>query len=161
MDSKQTCPECHLSFEAELPATGVLVCPLCNSAFAELTPADPVPTAAPSPSVDSGRQVLRGVVAVGAILFIAAGMGYAYYLLSGIDQRAAPAPAAHAPAEPPSPPAVEDVPVIPDESLPLVRIPQLPRLPIKPLPPVRIRRQFRPSASTPPGPSITPTPQTK
>lgn len=162
MDSNRTCPECHLSFEAELPATGVLVCPLCDSAFAELMPAGPVPTAAPSPSTASARQMLRGVATVGVILIIAAGMGYAYYLLGDIDHKpdAASAPATHALPEP-SPPAVEDVPVIPNEPMRPVRIPQQPWPLIQPLPPVRIHRQLRLSSSTPPQPSITRTPKTK
>jgi hypothetical protein len=143
MESKLTCPECHLIFEAELPATGVLVCPLCNSAFAALLPAALAPTPTPSPSADSGRQVLRGAAAVGAVLFLAAGMGYAYYLLSGIDHKAVtvPAPATHAPAEAPSLPAIEYGPVIPNEPIPPVVIP---RPPVESLPPVRIHRRPRP-----------------
>ena len=156
METKRSCPECHLIFEAELPASGVLVCPLCDTAFAELVPADPVPTATPSPSADSGRHVLRGVAAVGAILFLAAGMGYAYYLLSGIDHKAAAvsAPAAH---DPP----VEDAPLTPNEPMQPVTNPQQRWPLIQPLPPVKIRRQLRLSSFTPPRPSITRTPKTK
>lgn len=90
MGSKQNCPECHLTFEAELPKTGVLVCPLCNKAFSALLPAAPAPAATVSPLTTPGRQVWRGVLAVGTSFFAAAGLGYAYHLLSSIDHKAAP-----------------------------------------------------------------------
>ena len=119
MESRQNCPECHLTIEAEMPETGICVCPLCNSAFTAL-PADvPAPMAAPPPS-DSGRQVWRGVLAVGALFFLVGGAGYAYHLLSGIDHKAAaaPAPTAHIQPAPPSPYPVEIIPAIPEEPAP-------------------------------------------
>jgi len=146
MESKRTCPECYLIFEAELPATGVLVCPLCNSVFSELPPASPVANEATlSPSAASGRHVLRGVVAVGAVLCLAAGMGYAYHLLSGIDHKttAVPAPAVHAPPEPPSPSPVEYIPINPVEPMPPETIPQQPRPP-KLQPPAIVEKTERP-----------------
>lgn len=135
MESKRTCPECHLIFEAELPETGVLVCPLCDRPFSTLPQDGPAP-AAPVSSSASTRHVLRGVWAIGAILLLVAGMGYAYHLLSGIDHKAAtlPTPATHDPAALPSPPPVEYVPVIP----------------IQPMPPVTIRRQDQPPIRQPP-----------
>lgn len=142
MESKRACPECHLIFEAELPATGILVCPLCNSAFAALPPAGPAPAAALSPSTASARQMLRGVWAVAILFLLAAGMGYAYHLLRGIDHKttALPAPAVHTPTASPPPPPVEYVPVIPIEPMPPVTIQPQPRPPIQSMPPMRIQR---------------------
>lgn len=116
MESKRSCPECHLIFEAELPVTGVLVCPLCNSAFPAQPPVSPVPVvASPLPPASSGRQVLRGVLAVGTVLFLVCGIGYACHLLGNIDHKAvaAPAPAASASSAPASPHPIEIMPVIP------------------------------------------------
>src|SRR5262249_9156125 len=94
-----------LIFEAALPATGVLVCPLCNSAFAAQPPAGPAPTTAtpqPSPPIASGRHVLRGVLVVGAVFILGCGLWYAYYLMSGLDHKAAavPVPSASIPGPP-------------------------------------------------------------
>ncbi|HTU94023.1 MAG TPA: hypothetical protein VMF69_28340 [Gemmataceae bacterium] len=130
MGSKRNCPECHLIFEAELPETGVLVCPLCNSAFAALSPASPAPAATVLPSNATGRQVWRGVVAVAAVFLLAGGFGYAYHLLSGIGRKpaVAAAPAASATSTPPAPCPVEIIPVIPIEPRPPAPI-QQPRPP--------------------------------
>src|SRR5689334_20552200 len=102
METKRTCPECHLSFEAPLPENGILACPLCNTVFSA-TPLVGPATAAPVP-VASGRQVLRGVLAIGVLLFLAGGLVYAYHLLGGIGQRSAAIPVP-APAEPPPRPS--------------------------------------------------------
>jgi hypothetical protein len=116
MQPKQTCPECHLNFEAEVPETGVLACPLCNTVFSTLPPSRSVPTA-PSPlaSASSGRQVLRGVLAVGTVLLLVGGAGYAYHLLDGIGHKAAPveAPTASAPHPSESPSPVDILPIVP------------------------------------------------
>ena len=129
MESRRNCPECHLTFEAEMPETGILVCPLCNSAFTAL-PADVPPSMAAPPPCDSGRQMWRGVLAVGALFFLVGGAGYAYHLLSDIDHKAAVrTPAAHAPSEPPSPPPAEYVAVIPIEPMPQATIQPQPRPP--------------------------------
>jgi hypothetical protein len=89
MDTKRTCPECNLIFEAPLPETGLLNCPLCNSVFAARLPT--VPPAAVSPpapaTVASGKQVLRGVLAVAALLFLVGGLVYAYHLMDGIGHK--------------------------------------------------------------------------
>jgi hypothetical protein len=91
MEAKRTCPECHLSFEAELPPMGALLCPLCDSVLSAPPSAGPI-LMAPSPPRDAtGRQVLRGVVAVGMVLFLAGGLIYAYHLMDGIDCKAPPA----------------------------------------------------------------------
>lgn len=124
MESKRTCPECHLSFEAPLPESGILACPLCNTMFSALPPAAP-PPAAPVPAA-SGRQVLRGVLAVGALLFLAGGLVCAYHLWGGLGQRSAALPMP-APAEPPSrpsqpPPVIEIVPVAPSPPPPLALV---------------------------------------
>jgi hypothetical protein len=115
MESKRSCPECHLIFEAELPVTGVLVCPLCNTVFPAAPPISPVPlVASPLPSAASGQQVLRGFLAVGAVLFLVGGIGYAYHLMNGVSHKAIamPIPAENTPAPAVSPPQVEFVPTI-------------------------------------------------
>ncbi|MGH7172687.1 MAG: hypothetical protein ACRELG_20595, partial [Gemmataceae bacterium] len=143
MESNRTCPECHLVFEAPLSETGVLACPLCNTVFATAAPVVPVVTSAAP--VASGRQVLRGVAAVGAVLCLTAGMGYAYHLLNDIDHKAAAVPAAtaHAPPEPPSPPLVEYASLIPIEPMPPATIPRQPRPPER-QPPTIVEKPQRP-----------------
>jgi hypothetical protein len=120
MESKRTCPECHLIFDAELPPNGILVCPLCNCAFSALPPAAPTPAFVSPLPATSGRQVLRGVAAVGAVLFLAGGLGYAYYLMGGIDHKATEGPHP-VPSEPFStelPEPVEVIPILPAEPKP-------------------------------------------
>jgi hypothetical protein len=122
METSHSCPECHLIFEAELPVTGVLVCPLCNSVFSAQPPVSPIPVL-PSllPSMSSGRQVLRGVLAVGAALLLVGGIGYAYHLFGGINHKAAivPAPVARVAPAPETPHPVELMPIIPEQPPPL------------------------------------------
>jgi hypothetical protein len=137
MKSSRSCPECHLIFEAELPVTGVLVCPLCNSVFSTQPPVSPTPVL-PSPllSPSSGQQVLRGVWAVGAVLFFVGGIGYAYHLFGRIDHKAATVPAHTANAPPPSetPHPVENVPIILAEPTPPAPMDQLEPSPQPPQP---------------------------
>lgn len=143
MESKRTCPECHLTFESEVPPTGVLVCPLCNCRFSPSSPECLAPTAAASSPGDvSGRQVWRGVLAIGVLLLLAGGLGYAYCLLNGIGHKTASAPAS----------AVKDPPA---ESAPRP-IEIIPVIPVKPMPQPVIR-PFRPLA--PPPFAITTRPQ--
>jgi hypothetical protein len=118
MSPKQTCPECHLVFEAALPENGVLACPLCNRAFAPHSPVPEVPVAAaPQPEV-SGRQVLRGVTVVAALMVLTGGLTYAYHLMDNIGRKpvATPTPAAHAPSPVASSPPVMEI--IPSSPLP-------------------------------------------
>lgn len=118
MELKRTCPECHLIFEASLPESGVLACPLCNTVFSAVPPAGPAPAA----SVASGRQVLRGVLAVAALIFLAGALAYAYHLTGGIGKRSAarpePAPEVRVPRvwEPPA--DIEVIPIVPAAPLP-------------------------------------------
>ena len=132
MELKRTCPECHLIFEAEPPETGALVCPLCNRVFSSQPPASPAPMV-PSvfPSASSGRQVLRGVLAVGGALFLVGGAGYAYHLLGGIGRKPAASPpaAASTPATPALPYPVEIIPTFPVEPPPLDTAQQPPHAP--------------------------------
>ncbi|MGH7169546.1 MAG: hypothetical protein ACRELG_04625 [Gemmataceae bacterium] len=134
MESKRTCPECHLSFEAPLPETGVLACPLCNTVFAALPSVDGAPSAPVAAA--SSRQVLRGVLVVAALLFLVGGLVYAYQLMGGIGQRSAvipaPAPAESVPRVPEPPPVLEITPLVPT----------------MPPPPARIRKS-RPSSRPP------------
>ena len=134
MAPNRTCPECHLTFEAPLPETGILACPLCNTLFSAPSPSDPAPTT-PAP-VTSGRQVLRGVLAVAALLFLAGGLVYAYHLMGGISQRSVAVPAPTEPARAPrvaEPPAVVEV---------------IPSVPVTPAPAATVRRP-RPSSRPP------------
>lgn len=124
MESKRTCPECHLVFEAALPANGVLTCPLCNSPFA---PHALTQTAPPVGEV-SGRQVLRGVVAVAALALVAGGLVYAFHLKDSLDHKPHPHTEPTAKAPPPA------APPFPVETL-------------TPLPPAEIRR---PTSFSPP-----------
>lgn len=115
---KRTCPECHLIFDAELPESGMLVCPLCNSVVPAVSAARSVPmVSSPLASASSSGQVLRGVMAVGTVLLLVGGAGYAYHLLGGIGHKAAVVQAATASAphiwESPSPGQV--FPIVPSE----------------------------------------------
>lgn len=127
MESQRTCPECHLVFEARLPETGALVCPLCNTVVAEATPIALVPTSVVP--VASGRQVLHGVLAVGALSFLAGGFVYAYHLMQGIAHRpptvSTPEPGPSVPPLPDLPPVIEIIPVTPRP--PSVTTPQRPK----------------------------------
>src|SRR5579883_374952 len=157
MGSKRTCPECQLIFEAELPETGAIVCPLCNSTFAALPPAGPAPALATqqlSSSATSGRLVLRGVMAIGAIFLLGCGLGYAYYLLGGLNRKAAAVPEAPANTPPPSVShhPTEIIPSIPAEQPPKVTIPRpSPRAPVRSpeLRPVIIPEQEPPNLTLP------------
>ena len=132
MELKRTCPECHLSFEALLPETGMLACPLCNTVFSPSPSANPVPV--PSPAVASGRQVLRGVLAVAVLLLLAGGLVYAYHLIGGLGQRPAVKPdsplAASVPREAELPTIAEAIPIVPAAPSPVMI--QKPRLSSRP-----------------------------
>jgi len=133
MDPKRTCPECNLIFEAPQAETGLLTCPLCDTVFAARAQVDPAPTvpAALSPppppassSTSSASHVLKGCLAVGALLFLVGGLVYAYHLLGGIEPKAAstlPKPALPAPSSEP-PPAVEILPPQPTAPPPEPRL---------------------------------------
>lgn len=113
MESRRTCPECNLVFEASLPETGLLVCPLCNSTFTPHPPVLPPPPVAPMPRSNlSGRHVLRGVVAVAALVFVAGGLVYAYHLMESLGSKTAAhtEPATSAPLAAASPHPVEVIP---------------------------------------------------
>jgi hypothetical protein len=129
MGSKRTCPECHLIFEAESPETGVLVCPLCNRAFAAFPAAGTASTTGTpqhSPPTTSGRHVLRGIMAVGAIFLLGCGLGYAYYLAGGFNRNATveATPLASTPSPSDSHPLTEIVPQSPAEPAPIVTVPR-------------------------------------
>ncbi len=127
MELKRTCPECHLIFESELSETGKLVCPVCDSVFSTQPTSPAVMIPSLLPSVSSGRQVLRGVMAVGAALFLVGGAGYAYFLLGSVGRKSAalPVPTAGAPPSPASPQPIEIIPVIPAEPTPFAPVQQM------------------------------------
>jgi hypothetical protein len=79
--------------------------------FSPAAPAAPART--PAAPATSGRQVLRGVLAVGALGFLAGGLVYAYRLVEGITHRPAAVSASDtAPSAPPLPEApVAEAPV--------------------------------------------------
>jgi hypothetical protein len=113
MESKRTCPECHLAFDAPLPPDGMLICPLCNSTFSLFPMALPTPAVVSSPRPDlSGRQVLRGVGAVAALIFVGGGLVYAYHLIDNLGHK----PAARSKATASVPPA--SAPPLPIEVVP-------------------------------------------
>lgn len=129
MEPKRTCPECHLIFEAEPSPQDVVVCPLCNCLFSVHPQTSPIPQAAATqaPSAPSGRHVMRGALAVGVVLFLVGGIGYAYHLLDGIGPKANAVSAL--PAS--SPPVTEShqsdeiIPIVPAEPKPSAPIPPL------------------------------------
>jgi hypothetical protein len=126
MEQKRTCPECHLVFEAPLSETGVLACPLCNTMFSAVAPV--ARASMPAAPAASGRQVLRGVLAVGALLFLAGALVYAYRLIEGIVHKPVAAPPSAPPATVPlrveTSPVIEVIPVVP--APPPVPAPQQP-----------------------------------
>jgi hypothetical protein len=139
MESKSTCPECHLMFEAGSTENDLLVCPLCNRTFAALAPDDPIPAVASLPLVASGRQVFRGIVAFGAVFLLAGGLSYAYHLTGVIGSKPAmmlpsetSTPTALVSAE--SPPPVEIIPVIEADASSPEPAPQSRRSPPSPEP---------------------------
>jgi hypothetical protein len=135
MEQKRTCPECNLIFTAPAPESGLLTCPLCDTVFAAHAPAifmapapDPTPpqqsAETPAPAA-SARHVLKGCLAIGALLVLAGGLAYAYRLIGSIESGTASAP----PPKVEPPPAAEPPPAL-DPPPPLVEI-----VPIRPLAP--------------------------
>src|SRR5438045_492846 len=117
MDLQRTCPECNLAFEAPSPDTGPLTCPLCDAQFLA-SPAAPLPSqppaAPPAPST-SGRQILMGGVAVGALVFLVGGLVHAYHLFQTAPRKLADSPPtaqAPPPALPSPPPLAFDPPPV-------------------------------------------------
>lgn len=164
MDQKRSCPECHLVFEAPLPERGVLACPLCNTMFSVIVPSAPpaAPTSAPAAS---GRQVLRGVLAIGALLFLVGSLVYAYRLINDIDHKST-SPRTSAPERAESAELTTRPAVIPEVESPPVIIPQTiipeakPRFRAPPLQPVTIPPPIVPVAKPrmPPPPMQAPAP---
>ncbi len=117
MEQKQTCPECHLTFEAPPTEAGVLVCPLCDTVFSTPPPvvAD-APAPPPAALVLSARHVLKGCLAVAGLLFVVGGLVYAYRLVTNLEPKAAHATAAPtvSPAESEPPSVIEVLPTTPE-----------------------------------------------
>lgn len=134
MESKRTCPECNLIFEAPSPESGTLTCPLCDTVFSPrppstLAPAAPTVTYSAPPRITSGKHVLKGCVAVGTLLVLLGGLVYAYHLLTGIEDKSAAPPLAPVLAAP----STEAPAVI--EVVPLAPLPQPQPPPREPSPP--------------------------
>ncbi len=116
MESKHTCPECQLVFEAPPSTNGAMNCPLCNCNFALHPVSQSIPLN-PTPRLDaSGRQVLRGVATMAVLALLIGGMLYAYHLIDNLGRKQVSpiAPQTHPPviAEA-SPPSVESFPASP------------------------------------------------
>lgn len=141
MELKRTCPECNLIFEAPLPESGTLTCPLCDAVFSPRPPAAiaAAPAAVVSstpPRSTSGKHVLKGCLAIGTLLVLVGGLVYAYHLVTDIEQKTA--------APPPTP-----LPTAPSTEAPtVIEVIQLP-------PP---QRQPPPRESSPPKPPSTRSP---
>ncbi len=119
MEQTRTCPECNLIFEAPQPETGLLTCPLCDTVFSARPATAPISSpapASPGPSpVTSAQHMLKGCLAVGALLVLVGGLVYAYHLADGIEQQPSSPPAATLAtlSASESPPVLEIVPVRP------------------------------------------------
>jgi hypothetical protein len=150
MELKRTCPECNLIFDATLPESGTLTCPLCDAVFsprppAALTPAPPAASASSTPPrITSGQHVLKGCVAVGTLLVLVGGLVYAYHLVGGIEQKTAALLPTPAPATPSTeaPTVIEVVQLPPPpQRQPPPREPALPQRPSAPPPIVQAPRR--------------------
>ena len=149
MELKRTCPECNLIFEAPLPESGTLTCPLCDAVFsphppAALAHAPPTIASSTPPRITSGKHVLKGCLAVGTLLVLVGGLVYAYHLVGGIELKTA------APVPPPAPAApLTEAPTVievihlppPPEQQPPPREPALPQPPSAPPPLVKAPRR--------------------
>jgi hypothetical protein len=85
-DTQRTCPECNLLFDAPIPESGLLTCPLCETEFLVGAPSSPpVPAPVVQPAAPrtqavatSGKHLVAGIATLAGVLFVAGGAGYAY-----------------------------------------------------------------------------------